>query len=250
MSTPQNPEDAYAVLIRRSKERALLGSCEMLLRWDERTYMPRGGAEHRAQQRALLAGLVHDRATAPEIEDLLSQVEESPLAEDPLSTTSANIREIRRGYDRMMKLPRSLVEELTRATARAQQAWREARATSTFEMFCPHLERVVELKRQEAAALSTGRTAYDALLDGYEPGETTANLTRVFELLRRELVHLVEAIVDSGKGHDLSIPKGDYPLDRQEAFGKAAAADGISEGEVRVALWNLTTGGDRRRGCE
>ncbi len=217
-------ENAYEELIRRTKEVSLLGSCGSVLGWDERTYMPRGGAAHRAEQLALLAGMVHERATAPEIGDLLSQVEGSELAADPRSVAAVNVREVRRSYDRLVKLPRSLVEELARVTTMAQQVWTEARAGSDFGMFRPHLEKVLDLKRQEAAALGTGEAAYDALLEDYEPGETAANLTRVLGALREELVELVGAIADSGRAPDASVLEGDFPVDRQEAFGKGAAA--------------------------
>ena len=51
---------AYEDLLGRRKEVGLLGSCAAVLGWDERTYMPRGGAAHRAEQQALLAGMVHE----------------------------------------------------------------------------------------------------------------------------------------------------------------------------------------------
>ena len=54
--------EAYDELIRRSRERGVLASCEVLLGWDEQTYMPRGGGEQRGQQLALLAGLQHELA--------------------------------------------------------------------------------------------------------------------------------------------------------------------------------------------
>ena len=111
---------------------------------------------------------------------------------DPRSVAAVNVREVRRTYDRMVKLPRSLVEELARVTTMAQQVWAEARAGSDFGMFRPHLEKVLDLKRQEAVSLGTGETAYDALLDNYEPGETAANLARVLGTLREELVELVQ----------------------------------------------------------
>src|SRR5262249_19048994 len=47
----------YAELIRRWKEAAILGSCGGVLGWDERTYMPRNGSAHRAEQMALVARL-------------------------------------------------------------------------------------------------------------------------------------------------------------------------------------------------
>src|SRR5438477_8039681 len=106
---PRNPEEAYSELTNRLKTTALLESCASVLGWDEQTYMPPGGAEHRANQLSLLAGLCHDRATAPEIGQLLSEIEGTPLVAQSNSPVGANVREARRDYDRATKLPRRLV---------------------------------------------------------------------------------------------------------------------------------------------
>jgi carboxypeptidase Taq len=217
---------AYEELIRRSKEQALLASCSSLLGWDEQTYMPRGGADHRGNQMALLAGLHHEKATDPRIGTLLGTLEGSELATDPESPAAVNLREIRRGYDRQTKLPRALVEELARTTSLAQQEWVAARQKSDFARFRPWLERVVHLKRREAECLSGGTASYDVLLDEYEPGATGAELARLFAALRQALVPLVEAILGSRVRPDLSVLRqaGGYPLDRQRIFGEAVAA--------------------------
>src|SRR5258708_6079965 len=116
-----NTEQSYAELIRRTKECSLLQSCGSVLNWDERTYMPHKGSAHRAEQMALLARLTHEMMTAPQIGELLSVVETSPLVNEPDSAGAANIREIRRIYNRAVKLPNELVEEIARVTTRAQQ---------------------------------------------------------------------------------------------------------------------------------
>ena len=61
----------YQELIRRVKEYSLLASCGSVLAWDERTYMPRKGSAHRAEQIALVARMTHEMATVPEIGRLL-----------------------------------------------------------------------------------------------------------------------------------------------------------------------------------
>ena len=68
-----NPEAAYAELIRQAKEAALVSSCGAVLGWDERTYMPRKGSAHRAEQMALLARLTHQMRTDPAVGELLAQ---------------------------------------------------------------------------------------------------------------------------------------------------------------------------------
>ncbi len=221
---PRTAEQAYAELIRRTKDASLLGSCASVLDWDEQTYMPRQGSAHRAEQMALLARLRHEMVTAPEIGALLGEVEGSALVKEADSVTAVNVREIRRSYDRAVKLPKELVEELARVTTRAKQVWQEARKAKVFAPFQSWLEKIVHLKRQEAQAIGHTGVPYDALLDEYEPGATTAEVTRTFAALREELVPLVGAIAASGKHPNHEVLERDYPVDRQEVFAQAAAA--------------------------
>ncbi len=215
--------ESYDELIRRSRERGVLASCASLLGWDEQTYMPRGGGAHRGQQLALLAGLQHERATDPAIGGLLGEVETSAVVAEPESIESANIRELRRSFDRQTKLPRTLVEELARATSRGQQEWVVAKREKDYAKFRPALEAIVKLKREEARCLSTGGELYNALLDEYEPGANCQDLAALFDALRPELVSLVGKIEGSGRRADKSILQRDFPVDRQRLFGETAA---------------------------
>jgi carboxypeptidase Taq len=217
-------EQDYADLIRRVREAGLLESCAGVLGWDERTYMPRGGSTHRGEQMALLARLRHEAVTAPAVGELLGRVEDSPLVADAESDAATNVREVRRAYDRAVKVPKELVEEIARVTTRGQQIWQEARQGDDFEAFRPWLEKIVRLKREEAQAVGYCHVPYDALLDEFEPGATTAEVTATFAALREELVPLVAAITSSGRLPRRDVLEGDFPVDRQEAFGTRAAA--------------------------
>jgi carboxypeptidase Taq len=217
-------EQAYTQLLRRVREGALLESCAVLLGWDERTYMPHHGSAHRAEQMALLARLTHEMLTAPVIGELLATVEASPGIRDGDSAAAANVREIRRNYDRAVKLPKELVEELARVTTRAQQVWQEARHADDFAAFQPWLEKVVGLLRQKAQAIGYQTVAYDALLDEYEPGATTAEITSLFAALRAELVPLISAIIASGRKPRRELLEREYPVEQQRCFGREAAA--------------------------
>ncbi len=219
-----NARDAYDDLVQRSRERGLLGSCLSLLGWDEQTYMPRDGAEHRGKMTALLAGLHHERGTAPSIADRLAAIEGSELVADPESVEAVNLREWRRAYDRATKLPRSLVEALAEAATLGQQAWSEARRARDFARFRPTMEHVVHLKRQEAACLGTGPGDYDALLDDYEPGAKAADLAVLFGALRAELVPLIRDIAGASRRPDASVLDRDYPIDRQRVLCETVAA--------------------------
>jgi carboxypeptidase Taq len=216
-------QQAYDELVRRAREDALLDSCAALLSWDEETYMPPSGAEHRAAQLALLAGLSHQRAVDPALDDLLAAVEGSELVRDPLSPAAVNVREWRRLYDRERRLPRGLVEELARSTTLAQQQWAAARRAADFRPFRPWLEKVLSLKRREAEALG-GPSLYDALLEEYEPGITGREVATLLEDLRRQLRPLVDARRDAGPQPEEATLQRTFPVELQKAFGIAAAA--------------------------
>jgi carboxypeptidase Taq len=218
------PRAAYDELVRRVKEEAVLASCAHVLGWDEETYMPPAGIAHRAEQQAMLAGLLHDRATDPRLGELLAAVEGSDLVTDPDSDQAVNVRELRRLYDRAMRLPRSLVEEFARITSVAQREWITAYERSDWAHFQPWVEKVVALKRAEAAALRPGDDLYETMLDEYEPGMTVRQVAVLFDALRGELIELVGAIRASSRRPNLSVLQGTYPLDRQRRFGEAVAA--------------------------
>src|SRR5688572_22167961 len=99
-----NPREAYDALVAESRQIATLASVNAVLHWDEQTHLPPRGAGHRAEQCSMLAGMVHERFTAPKVDELLSAVEGSDLVNDAQSDEAVNVREARRLYDRARKL--------------------------------------------------------------------------------------------------------------------------------------------------
>jgi carboxypeptidase Taq len=217
-------EETYSLVCGHMHEAQMLESIQELLEWDERTKMPPAGGKYRAEQAAHVAGLVHQKQTSPQLGEWLAELTDSPLAADPVSDTGANIKHLQHDYDKRTKLPQALVEELTRTAVLGQQVWAAARKANDFKAFQPTLEKMVGLKQQEATALGYTTTPYDPLLDDYEPGESTANVTRVLAELRDALVPLVHAISESSFRPDISILARIYPAAAQETFGKLAAA--------------------------
>src|ERR1019366_4611711 len=211
--------DTYRELIDLFKEYSLVGSIGAIVGWDQHTYMPPKGAGHRAEQMGYLAKLGHEKLTSPRIGELLE-----PLDGTADTIESVNVREIRRAYDRAVKVPGKLVEEMAKVTSQAHNVWAEARKKNDFPAFPAWLGKIVTLKREEAKAVGYKESPYDALLDEYEPGATAAEITRVFAELRAELVPLVAAIAASGKKPRQDLLTREYAVDRQHIFGQSAAA--------------------------
>lgn len=192
---------AYEELARRLRERALLLSTKAALEWDEETYLPPSGVEHRSQQIAQLAGMAHEMLVSPRIGELLGEATSEPW-EDSRSTEAVNLREWSRLYRRNQRLERALVEEEARVVSVAQHAWAEARRARSFALFRPHLERVLDVKRRQAQALSEGGDPYDALLEEFEPGMRSTRLGALFTALRPELLSLLDRIRGASRQPD------------------------------------------------
>ena len=242
----------YDEFTRELREISLLSSCGAILGWDERVNMPKAGAPFRADQLALIAGMVHERIVDPKIGELIGNLEQSELTKDSESVEAVNIRETRRQYDKQTKLPRELVEELSRTTTMAQGEWVNARRNRDFKAFVPWLEKVVALTIRKAEAYGYTDEPYTALLDDYEPGATTAEIEKVLNAFRKDLVQLVAKIQDAKQKPDESIILRSYPPELQKVFGEAvAAAIGFSfdAGRLDVTTHPFCTGigpGDTR----
>ena len=139
----------YENLVTELKELALLRSCGAVLGWDEQTNLPPHGAEHRANQLAMISGLSHERGTSSELGEMLNELSDPSTVGGEETVAFANVRDARRAYDRTVKLPKKLVEELTRATTLSQHAWVESRKKKDFSLFQPWLEKIINLKRTD-----------------------------------------------------------------------------------------------------
>jgi carboxypeptidase Taq len=159
------------------------------LEWDQQTYMPRGAADARAGQLALLSRLCHERATDPSYGRLLDELSAADL--DAEQTVA--VRNALRRYRRSTCLPTRLVEELSLARAAGFNAWVEAKRTSDFSLFEAPLQRLIDLAREQARRLGP-RHPYDELLEEYDPGSTVADLRPMFARLGHEIGALFDAI--------------------------------------------------------
>jgi carboxypeptidase Taq len=222
---------------------AALRQVEKLLAWDRETQMPPKGAAQRAEQAAAVAAALHGLATDARLADWLAE------ADGAEGTAAVNVAEAARVHARAARVPARLAAEIARAAVEGQTLWAAARAASDFAALAPSLARIVDLKREEAGCLADGRAPYDALLDDYEPGATTADVAAVFDRLRPGLVALREQI--SASPRRLAPLRGSFPQAAQLALARRVA--GVfgydwAAGRLDLALHPSSrgTGGDVR----
>jgi len=189
-----------------------------LLRWDAAVMMPRGSADVRGEQLAALETEHHALLTTPKVARLLERAEAgaSQLEDWPL----ANLREMRRQRDHAIATPPSLISRLAKATARAEVFWVEAKKANDFKLLAPYLEEVVHLVRDKAALLGQARglAPYDALVDGFTPGISVADIDTIFKALSRKLPGLINQAIEVQAKHAPLAFSGKFSVARQRTL--------------------------------
>ena len=222
-----NQTTTFEKACQHARQTALLQSTLALLEWDQHTKLPPQAAAYRADQITALATQVHARRTDPEFGDWLGELSAgvAPASDDQTpSDQDATIAGLKRHFDRQSKVPSKLAAALARSASEGQTAWVAARKDNDYAGFMPYLQTIVDLKREEAAAVGFKDNPYDALIDEYEPGMTTKRISLVVKNLSDALVPLVAKIADSEHKPDDSILRRDYPIEVQEVFAREVSA--------------------------
>lgn len=181
---------AYDELMAYQRDTSALAQISGRLGWDQETMMPRDAAEQRGAEMAAIEAVQHARRCNPQVGEWL----ETAKATDDVGR--AQLRDIRRAYDRANKVPGDLARAIAQVTSQAQGKWAAARADEDVAGFLPVLAEVVNLKQQEGAALAAGGDLYDAMLADYEHGTTGADIGAIFDAMRPRLVALRQAVLD------------------------------------------------------
>jgi len=218
---PQSTDSRLHELRELDRKIHRLGAVKATLEWDQETNLPPAGVEERAEQLALVEGMIHDLQTSPVLGPLTTDLSETTL---PSDEDRALVRLHRRDFDRASKLPKELVERQARLVGVAQPTWALARKENDFGKFAPHLQALVSLAREKADHLGFLDHPYDALLDEYEPGTTSTEVKTVFEGLESGVADLVRRIASRPQVRNDFLSRK-FPRGGQERIGRRVATD-------------------------
>jgi carboxypeptidase Taq len=206
---------AQNALRARLAELADLRNVNQLLEWDHHTMMPPRGGGGRAESLATLERIAHELLVSDETGKLL-QAAAADLNGTPPDSDDARIVEVAtRHFTKARLVPSELAAEMSRSASLAHNAWVGARENSDFGEFAPHLERNFELIRRYIDCFDDFDSAYDVLLDDYEPGMKTAEVATLFSELRSELVPLIATLREHDDRVDDASLYGRFPVDKQ-----------------------------------
>jgi carboxypeptidase Taq len=250
MNSPLSPSrTAYLGLQARFRRVMVLDHILDTLRWDQITYMPSGSASARADQLAQLSALRIEGLADPQVTDLFERAE---LDDDLNDLEHANLREMRRHCRDALAAPKDLVIAATRASTLCEAKWREAREANAFPIVARALAEVVNLWRQISIAKSEvfGCSPYDALIDSYEPGGRSEQISSMMSDIETWLPNLIDKAIECQKPRPIPLQNAWSTSDQTRFFRCIMAALGFDFGRGRldqsIHPASLGRGGDVR----
>ena len=215
-----------------------IGHAASLAHWDQQTMMPPRGGDARAESLATLARISHEMFVDDETGRLVEDAAGELNGADPDSDDARLVAVVRRQWEKARRVPTDLAADMAKAASIGQEAWVSARAESNFAGFAPYLERNVELAQRYVACHEgvTGfDSAYDVLLDDYEPQMSTAAVTELFAELEAELVSVIATVTAGGAVVDDAPLFARFPVEGQRRLvDDVVALMGFNEQSWRI----------------
>lgn len=217
--------NAFVNLEKSLTELGYLGSVSALLEWDQNVNVQSGGHEARANLSGYIAGLKHQKFVSKEFEDVLLKAVEMEKSGGLAPEEIFIIHKTQSNFEKAKKLPSEFVESSAQLFAESYEIWKNARAKSDFSLFEPNLTRIVKAKRQEAEYLGYSESPFDVLMDAYEPGFTSAYVSKLFNELEGFLIPLLDRIKSSKVKIRKDFLSRKFPLDKQTEFIRMLATE-------------------------
>ncbi|MEO4052954.1 carboxypeptidase M32 [Solibacillus sp. CAU 1738] len=192
------------------------GEALSVIYWDMRTGAPKKGIPQRAEVVGTLSAELFALQTAGELGEMLAALE---AKQDELDfVTKRLFEETKKAYDESKKIPADEYKKYVILQSKAESVWEEAKGKSDFALFLPYLKEIIAYQKKfvEYWGIKNG-SAYNTLLDKYEPDMTTDILDRVFGELRETIVPLVKAINESPNKPNTEILFKHFPKEGQRA---------------------------------
>lgn len=180
-------------LVADHRPATLMKYTSALSRWDRRHYLPSGAGECRDAMNEMIEHEAHRLYIESNIGGTLEELEARSDLDEALTTWERMfVTRCRRSWKRARCAPASLMGALGSATSVAQRALSEASAAQDWSLVAPSIQRVIDLKRQEAECylgameLPTDDpdSLFAALFEEHEPGFPIYALRNVLREVR------------------------------------------------------------------
>lgn len=165
-----------------------------LASWDLETYMPRRATIFRGEALARVSTL---RQKLFLDSDFLKLLDTASKIKNLTDQEKGVLRVLKQSLKLYQKVPSSFFESFEKLTSKSTVVWSEAKTNNDFKTFEPYLKKILDKNKEFADYLGYINSPYDALLDIYEEGLTSNEVTNFFADVLPPLKNLLNKIVTS-----------------------------------------------------
>lgn len=184
-----------------------------MLYFDALTAMPKGAFSALGDTIEILTEEKYKIETAKETVDLVNELYEN---RDNLDFITK--REAEEFYERQYKLSKIPMEEYVAYQVTlndASAAWEKAKLTNDYELFAPHLEKIIAYQKNYIKYLETDELkGYDVLLNDYEKGFTVEVLDEFFNKIKEEIIPIIKKVSQIKDNEE--ILEGTFDINKQK----------------------------------
>tara|TARA_Y100001968_G_C19443998_1_gene764216 strand:+ start:417 stop:1937 length:1521 start_codon:yes stop_codon:yes gene_type:complete len=192
--------NAFDDLIAYCQSMGTVSSIQSVLSWDQETYMPSHAIEFRSQQCSWLAQKAHEYWISNQFRDLLGaciDLTSQKVLIDTLSFEQQRlVQELYKDWKKKTQLPSEFIAKYSALVSESTHIWQQAKENNHYSLFEPYLGKLIDFSRQKAQYLDPNQSAYDTLLDDFEPGMTVNKVETLFLSLKDRIRPLLKQIGD------------------------------------------------------
>jgi carboxypeptidase Taq len=252
---------AYKELVGKLKEISHLENAVSVLSYDRMVFMPESAAVARGSQMSILAKIIHEKATDPQLEKLLEQANRDMNADKNDSKEIRDdahilLRLAREEYDKKTRIPPALEAKRAELSSTAYAAWVKAKQENDFQLFAPYLKECFDVAQQTAVYLrgndddKKDRSLYTVLLNEYERGMPVQRIDEIFDTIEKALVPLLQKVLKAAAASQVdpnpltSVAGFSLDIDRQKRLTEKIVMTlgyDTSRGRIDVSVHPFTS---------
>ena len=204
-----------------------------LIYYDGETVAPPGTADNRMKSLEILNDEMYNLKFGERTMELMELLWENESELNQLERRALEL--LRRETVRERNVPQDLYVEYKNLVIMAQDAWHKANENSDYEILKPYLERIFDTSIEFSNYCNPDLDPYEYYLDNYEPGIGLETYDQVFDMIKREIPPLLQAIMEKPQPDD-SCLKGDFSAEKQKELSLYIMdLLGINMGRVALA---------------
>lgn len=189
-----------------------------IISWDSMVNMPRKSVEYRSEIRGYLSSEGYKLLTSDKVKEFIEYFDKNVDQLDQVSKVA--VMQLKDNYEMTKKIPDKEYEEYSKESAISLAIWEQAKNKSDFNIFKPHLKKVVDFNKKFAEYWGYEGNKYNALLHNYENGMTTEKLDKLFGEMRDGIISVLDKIKKSGYKPRTDFFTKKFTKDEQEEFSK------------------------------